>query len=600
MAALVPDGWEASTLHARKQEPAMTPNRLGGDPLEQIIADALSQLASGAAPPQIERTRIDIKEEPGRRAGDGSVAPGEQHNEEAAVYLAGEMACMANTPGGGAVVVGVADDGIHIGTELDEEWLRHRIWQLTERQLTVAAREAVPAGKRLLVLTVPGAHAPVSFRGKLRWRVGANCVEVDPVAWQAQALRRLGYDWSAEASGHSLRDARPMALELARRYLRERAVPADIELADASDRDLLTRLDVLDAQSRLTNAGSLLFVETPFAGIDYMRRDMAGGDSTQRIESTLPLLEQIWEAERAGLAANRTTHVATGFVHRQVRAIPELAFREAIVNGVTHRDWMAPAPTVVEHTGDELVVTSPGGLIDGVTPDNAITHPAAPRYRHLAQAVAKLRLAERQGTGIDRMVAAMLAIGRPAPVISEVAGPYVRVTLLGGPPDPTFVEFVHALEPAAIAGVDTLLLLEQLCRVGWTDAASAAPHLQREPAEAEEAINRLLGTRLGDSTVVAEVAGVPPGDPVVVRLSDEAAERLAARQSHLQAPAGRDALFIAWAEARGRISSTEAADLAGVSPGYAKRRLADLADRGDLRPSRHNRNGRGFHYLPAD
>ena len=578
----------------------MTPSQLGGDPLEQIIADALGQLAAGVAPPQIERSRIDIKEEPGRRGGDGSVNPGEPHNEDAAVYLAGEMACMANTPGGGAVVVGVADDGTHIGTELDEEWLRHRIWQLTERQLTVAAREAAPTGKRLLVLTVPGAHAPVSFRGRLRWRVGANCVEVDPVAWQAQALERLGYDWSAEASGHSLADARPTALELARRYLRERAAPADIELADASDRDLLIRLDVLDAQARLTNAGSLLFVETPFVGVDYMRRDMAGGDSTQRVESTLPLLEQIWEAERAGLTANRTTHVAVGFVHRQVRAIPELAFREAIVNGVTHRDWMAPAPTVVEHIGDELVVTSPGGFIGGVTPDNAITHPAAPRYRHLAQAVAKLRLAERQGTGIDRMVAAMLAIGRPAPVISEVAGPYVRVTLLGGPPDPAVVEFVHALEPATIASVDTLLLIEQLCRDGWADAASAAPHLQREPAEAEQAIKRLLGAHVGNSPVVTEVAGVPASDPMAVRLSDEAVQRLAARQTHLQAPAGRDALFVAWANARGRISSTEAADLAAISPGYAKRQLAALADQGDLRPARNNRNGRGFHYLPAD
>jgi ATP-dependent DNA helicase RecG len=34
---------------------------------------------------------------------------------------------MANTPGGGALVVGVADDGTVLGTELDADWLRHRI-----------------------------------------------------------------------------------------------------------------------------------------------------------------------------------------------------------------------------------------------------------------------------------------------------------------------------------------------------------------------------------------------------------------------------------------------------------------------------------------
>ncbi|MDE0162912.1 MAG: hypothetical protein OXL98_14390 [Acidimicrobiaceae bacterium] len=31
---------------------------------------------------------------------------------------------------------------------------------------------------------------------------------------------------------------------------------------------------------------------------------------------------------------------------------------------------------------------------------------------------------------------AMLAMGRPRPQIEEIAGSYVRVTLLGGEPDP--------------------------------------------------------------------------------------------------------------------------------------------------------------------
>jgi ATP-dependent DNA helicase RecG len=50
------------------------------------------------------------------------------------------MACFANTAGGGAIIVGVADDGARIGTELDHEWPRHRIWELTGRKLTVSAR----------------------------------------------------------------------------------------------------------------------------------------------------------------------------------------------------------------------------------------------------------------------------------------------------------------------------------------------------------------------------------------------------------------------------------------------------------------------------
>ena len=578
----------------------MTLGHLGGDPLDRIVATALSQLAAGAPPSEIERTQVDFKEEPGRRDSQGSVAAGATHNEDAATYLAGEMACMANTPGGGAIILGVADDGVIIGTELDADWLRHRIWELTQRHLTIAARPETVNGSRLLVLTALEALAPVSYRGKLRWRVGANCVEIDPVTWRAQSLQRIGYDWSAQQSGHSLADARPAAFDIARRYLGNRDTEASRDLADVRDRDLLTRLDLLDAQGWLTIAGSLLFVETPFVGIDYMRRDKPGGDSIERVESTGPLLEQIWELERAGRFANRTTHVDRGFVHWQIRAIPERAYREAIVNGVTHRDWLAPHPTVVEHIADTLTVTSPGGFIGGVTPHNAITHPAVPRYRSLAQALATLGLAERQGVGIDRMVTEMLAIGRPAPAISEIEGPYVRVTLFGGAPDAAVVAFVADLEPPTAANVNTLLLLEQLCDQGWTDAARAGPLLQRQPDEAAAAIVGLLEARVENEPVSVKVKGVPADHAAAYRLSNTARKRLAHRLERFSTPAGRDAMFVSWAQARGRISSAEAADLADITPGYANQRLSALAADDAITPSREKRTGRGFHYVPAD
>ena len=584
---------------ARERVQGMTLGHLGGDPLDQVVATALDQIAAGIPPPQIESTRLDIKEEPGRRERDGIVIAGESQNEEAAAYLAGEMACMANTPGGGAIILGVADDGAIIGTELNPDWLRHRIWELTQRLLTVAVRPEPLNSRRLLLLTVPEALAPVSHAGKLRWRVGANCVEVDPVTWRAQMLERVGYDWSAEPSGHSFADVRAVALNIARDYLRERGTVVHDELAEAGDRDLLRRLDLLDAQDRLNVAGSLLFVGTPHPGIDYMRRDFPGGDSTQRIESTGPLIEQIRSVEHAGMAVNRTAHVGEGFSRGQVRAIPGRAFREAVVNGVTHRDWLTPFPTVVEHIGDTLIVTSPGGFIGGVTPDNAITHPAVPRYRRLAQALATIGLAERQGIGIDVLVADMLAIGRPAPVLSEVDGPYVRVTLLGGAPDIAVVKFVAALKPPPVANVDTLLLLEQLCSQGWTDAIHAGPVLQRQPDEAAQAITRLLEARVADEPVIIEVKGVPSAHAAGFRLSEPARKRLAHRIASLSTPDARDAMFISWANARGRISSAEAADLGSISPGYANQRLSTLAQQGQIRPAGENRTGRGFHYVPA-
>ncbi len=328
--------------------------------------------------------------------------PGSEQNDPAARYLADELACLANTPGGGAIILGVADDGQRIGTDLGPQWLRHRVYELTNRRLTIDAQPVDLDGTRVLVLTTRDAIEPIaSTNGRISWRVDDNCVEVDPSTWHAGRLHRTGVDWSALPSGHHLDDIDPTAVEMARRFLREAADAGDQHAADlvaATDHDLLRRLNVVsDANGTLTNAGSLLFVGTPDYGIDYIRRDAPGADSTNRVRSTRSLLEQVFDADQAIRTANRVVHAGDGLAQAQRRAIPPRAAREAMVNGVTHRDSLSTQPTTIEHIGDTLTVTCPGGLPGDVRPDNIITHPSSPRYKSLAEAMAALRLAEREG-----------------------------------------------------------------------------------------------------------------------------------------------------------------------------------------------------------
>jgi ATP-dependent DNA helicase RecG len=396
---------------------------LSPDPVEVQVRQVLDRLAAGDPPSAIERRQVDVKEEVGRRDRAGIIGPPRPQSEATARYLAEEMSCMANSDGGEAIIVGVADDGTRIGTAIESEWLRHRIYELTSGTLTVDVREASLDGTRLLVLVTHEAIEPIRVGGNVRWRVDDHCVEVDPTSWHTAKPARRGADWSAGPSGHTVADADPVALGTARRYLEAGGDTRAAELAQASHKDLLRRLNVVTGDGKLTNAGSLLFVATPTDGIDYIRRDAPGTDSTNRIRTSRPLIEQINQVEQAALAADRVVHLSEGFAHGQVRAIPERALRESIVNGVVHRDWLSPLPTTVEHIGDTLTVTSPGGFIGGIDPSNIITHPAVPRYRSLAETVATLRLAEREGIGVNRMVADMLALGRPGPEISEMARP---------------------------------------------------------------------------------------------------------------------------------------------------------------------------------
>lgn len=143
-------------------------------------------------------------------------------------------------------------------------------------------REAVLDGVRILVIRAPQAVEPIRYKGKLRWRVADHCVEVDASAWASGRLGSVGLDWSGQRSGHVASDVSPRALEVARKFLTQGGPDqAGSNLAEATDIDLLRRLNVLDADGYLTNAGSLLFVATPVPALDYIRREFPGGDSEQ-------------------------------------------------------------------------------------------------------------------------------------------------------------------------------------------------------------------------------------------------------------------------------------------------------------------------------
>lgn len=578
-------------------------------PIRQHVKETLDALALGRRPSEVEARAVDCKEEPGRRGRQGEVLPGQQENEEAARYLAGELACMANTPGGGAIILGIANDGRRIGTELDPEWLRQRVYAHTQKRLTPHASEVHFDGVRLIVLEVGEALEPIRVNGPLRWRVGDSCVEMDLASWTARRevrAHQAGYDWSALRSPHPAHEADAQALAVARAYLRDAASRGDRDAADlaaASDADLLRRLSVVTGDEHLTNAGALLFVGTPNDGLDYIRRSVPGGDRLHRELSRRPLLVQLDAVETAAHAANRLVATnrssqSSSFAQAQVRAIPPRALREAIVNGVVHRDWAAAAPTTVEHLGDRLTVTSPGGFIGGIQPGNIITHPSSPRYRRLAHALSKLRLAEREGIGVDRMIGDMLALGHPTPDIAEGPGPSVRVTLVGGEPDAQVLAFLAAMTPADVAtSLDTLLILTHLREHGWVDAMTIAPVLQRAEIEADASLRALAAASVHGASALVAVAGVPSAAPIAWRLPDATREPLT--RMPFREPGTREVIIRRWFTHRGRISSTEAADLTGVTVQTAGSDLTSLEAAGALRPVRASKRGRDFHYLPV-
>jgi ATP-dependent DNA helicase RecG len=508
---------------------------------------------------------------------------------------------MANTPGGGALVVGVDDHGALLGAELDAEWLRHRIYELTDRRLTVDVREVSLRGVQLLVVLAPQAIEPVRWNGRVTWRVDDHCVEIDASTWHGSQRLRQQFDWSAQATNLHESAVRDAAVGVVRQLLADSGDPAAAELAEAPTSDLLRRLNAVTGDGMLTNAAVLVFVGRPEPALDYLHRRDAGGDADFRVRrESRSVIEQLAEVFTVAQANNPIRHLDAGLAVGQVRRLPERALREAIVNGLAHREWGIAAPTVVEHIGDTLRVTSPGGFVVGITPDNIITHPSTSRNGALTRMLAAVGVAEQQGIGVDRMVGDMLRLGLPAPAIREHGGPGVVTTLVGQAVPDSWIRWLRRFDdPAVQRDLRLLMIVDALVGRGWIDMPRAARLLQVSDEEALDSLNRMAGIRFEGGAALRDVEGTPTDSATAYVLRHRPLARLLEFDRdagwHHDRPA-RKALALDYAKARGRISTTELGSLVNAAPTNVGGILRSLEDEGLLEPSRTVRRGAGFYY----
>lgn len=458
------------------------------------VSAALSAITGGACPRDLESQMMDFKEFKTPAANDRDPF------KAGAANLAEAMACMANARGG-AVVVGVDDDGtgpaafVGLPVGLDAEDVRHRIWQLTTPNLVVAAERRTVASAEVLVLTAEPGFDLHRVGGKLRERIADSCEPMSPERESAVRDERRNFDWSGEPTEHGPEVVTETAIEEARRLLEQAGDDQSRRRSGLSKEDLLRECGVLDDDGRLLRAGVLLFTRhdvAPNPALQYLRKRTPGGALSRPPDvHGLPLLLALRECLRDVDASNETTPVtlASG-VQQQLETIPRAAVREVIVNAVAHRDYRLPEPVVVEHSPAQLVVTSPGELVFGVTEDNLLTHTSKPRNRRLADALRVLRLAEQAGTGVDLMVRSMVRAGHKPPVFLSRQGS-VRVVLTGGAPVARVAALIAGLPDDVREDTDAALVIDYLRTHATARATDISRVIQKTDEEAAGALRRL-------------------------------------------------------------------------------------------------------------
>ena len=105
-------------------------------------------------------------------------------------------------------------------------------------------------------------------------------------------------------------------------------------------------------------------------------------------------------------------------VHREgVYEIPPDAIRELIVNAVVHRSYVdgEASPITVALYDDRLEVTSPGGLVRGMTLEKMVSGYSDCRNKAIAAAFAYMNLIENWGSGVKRYIEAIKGMGLREP-----------------------------------------------------------------------------------------------------------------------------------------------------------------------------------------
>lgn len=137
-------------------------------------------------------------------------------------------------------------------------------------------------------------------------------------------------------------------------------------------------------------------------------------------EYTGPLYEQINEALNFVLRNIRLGAKIEGLQRKEAYELPVEAIREMLVNAHCHRNMTDESCVQVAIYDDRLEVTSPGGLYNGLTFEEALQGHSKLRNRAIANIFNQIGLIEAWGTGLQRIQNAAREYGLPDPEFIEM------------------------------------------------------------------------------------------------------------------------------------------------------------------------------------
>lgn len=521
------------------------------------------------------------------------------------------LICLANAQGG-TLYLGVENDGsvtgLHVSRPGDLGGLAALVANRTSPALQVRAEAVILPDHRVAAIHVPRSPEVIARSDGLvkRRRIGGNGhPECAPFLPHEYASRRADFrlvDMSAEPmAGATLADFDALQRQRLRSVIANNP-RSDKSLTALSDEQLDGALSLTvarDGERRPTLLGLLLIGRT-----DSLRRlvpthevlfQVLDGASVKVNEGSRAALIEIVEwLDLLSRGVNTEQEFNEGLFRIGIARVDVDALREAINNALVHRDYARRGPVRVCWQRHDLIISNPGGFVEGVSVSNLLTTEPRPRNPALADAFKRLGLVDRTGRGVDLIYTGMLRFGRPPPDYSQSMPDLVKLSISTEPADLAFVRMVlqeEARQNGALP-VETLLVLTALRHARRLSSGDLAVHSQCSATQS----SRLMESLTESGLVRAHGSGKSRYftlSPSVYRELGQKAEYV--RQAGFE-PIQQAQMVKNYLREHGQIRRQEAADLCQLAPREAGALLARLVKTGEI--VRHGQRKAAYYVLP--
>lgn len=336
---------------------------------------------------------------------------------------------------GGKLILGIDDDRLIVGVPEDQinkllESLGHSIYEACHPPIIPLISTQLFGDKTVLIVAVsPGMSKPYFRKSEgmekgTYIRVGRSTVHatpamIDELKWQSH---RIDFEklpvYNAPLS--------TLDKKLIQNFLDNRKNQAS---ATVTEDAMLSYSLVVEEHSKLfpTNVGILNFGKSPQFFLSEAMilvshfRGIEGRDAIASIDCEGTLFNQFQQAHHFVLSRLSKSFSITGIIRNEKWEIPEVAFREALINLLVHRNYHIQAPSKIAIYDDRLELFSPGNFSGPIEQDQLLKGLTYLRNPAICKIFREMGLVEKMGTGFINIFKSYEAWGLEKPQIIEGA-----------------------------------------------------------------------------------------------------------------------------------------------------------------------------------